>query len=80
MSEVRYAQTYKDGVLIGKEPYEVSSEELEREAQEAKINELVAKSSRTSAENSQLIDLLASKLGYELPKEKVIKAKLGVDL
>ena len=76
MPETRYheAKTYKNGELIEEEsiPYEVSDEELEREAQEARIKELVAKSSRTSAENSQLINLLASKLGYELPKKKAL--------
>ena len=71
MPEIRYTEIYKNGFLITREPYEVSDEELAQEAQEARIVKLVAKSSRTSAENSQLIDLLASKLGYELPKEKI---------
>jgi len=72
MPEIRYTEIYKNGFLITREPYEVSDEELAQEAQEARIVKLVAKLSRTSAEDSQLIDLLASKLGYELPKKKII--------
>lgn len=70
MPEIRYVEVFKDGKLVEKEPYKVSDEELEREAQEIRIKELIAKSSRTSAENSQLINLLASRLGYELPKKR----------
>lgn len=70
MPEIRYVEVFKDGKLVEKEPYKVSDEELEREAQEIRIKELIAKSSRTSAENSQLINLLAGRLGYELPKKR----------
>jgi len=40
MPETRYVEVYKDGVLIDKEPYEVSDEQLEREAAERTIAEL----------------------------------------
>jgi hypothetical protein len=42
MPETRYVEVYKDGKLIDKEPYEVSDEQLEREAAERIIAELSA--------------------------------------
>ncbi len=84
MPETRYAEeyTYPEGMKaedkipanaqIKQIPYEVSDEQLAQEAQEAKVIELVAKPIRTTSESNQLIDLLASKLGYELSESKQI--------
>ena len=41
MPETRYTEVYKDGVLIDKEPYEVSDEELEEEANKKILNDLL---------------------------------------
>jgi hypothetical protein len=70
MSETRYIEVYRDGKLINKEPYEVSDEELEREARQAKIKELLDKPVRANAENTRLIDLLAAHQGFSLPASK----------
>ena len=40
MPETRYVEVYKDGVLIDKEPYEVSDEQLELEAAEKTLDDL----------------------------------------
>lgn len=40
MPEIRYVETYKDGKLVDKEPYEVSDEQLERESAEKDLSEL----------------------------------------
>ncbi len=71
--ETRYIEVYKDGKLIKQEPYEVSDEQLEREARQVKIKELVDKPIRTNAENTQLIDLLAAKQGFSLPAGKNVR-------
>ena len=39
MPETRYVETYKDGVLISSEPYEVSDEELHKEALAQEMND-----------------------------------------
>ena len=39
--ETRYIETYKDGVLIEKEPYEVSDEQLEQEADEKLLQDIL---------------------------------------
>ena len=45
MPEQRYIETYDgQGNLIDKEPYEVSDEELAREADEARLREILAMS------------------------------------
>lgn len=43
MPETRYAEVYKDGKLLNKEPYQVSDEQLAREEAEQVIGELSAK-------------------------------------
>jgi len=43
MPETRYEEVYKDGELVSQEPYQVSDEQLEREAAERVIGELSAK-------------------------------------
>ncbi len=68
--ETRYIEVYKDGKLIRQEPYEVSDEQLEQEARQAKIKELLDKPIRTNAENARLIDLLAAHQGFSLPASK----------
>ncbi len=68
--ETRYIEVYKDGKLIKQEPYEVSDEQLEQEARQAKIKDLLDKPVRTNAENTRLIDLLASHQGFNLPASK----------
>jgi hypothetical protein len=73
MSETRYIEVYTDGKLINKEPYEVSDEELEREARQVKIKELLDKPVRTNAENTRLIDLLAAHQGFSLPASKNVR-------
>lgn len=73
MPETRYMEGYKDGKLVATEPYEVSDEELEEEARQEKIAELVAKTTRTNAQNTQLIDLLAARSGVTLPQAKNVK-------
>ncbi|MCK4698042.1 MAG: hypothetical protein KAT53_07050 [Dehalococcoidia bacterium] len=70
MPETRYIEVYRDGKLINKEPYEVSDEELEREARQVKIKEFLDKPVRTNAENTRLIDLLAAHQGFSLPASK----------
>ncbi len=62
------------GTLVFDWPKLPTAEELAEEAKEAKIVELIAKPSRTTKESNQLIDLLANKLGYELPESKQITA------
>ncbi len=37
MPETRYTEVYKDGVLIDREPYQVSDEELAEEVERAAI-------------------------------------------
>lgn len=71
--ETRYVDVFKDGKLIKQEPYEVSDAELEREARQAKIEELVDKPIRTNAENTRLIDLLAARQGFMLPVGKNVR-------
>jgi len=71
--ETRYIEVYKDGKLIKQEPYEVSDEQLEREARQAKIKELLDKPIRTNAENTRLIDLLAAHQGFSLPASKNVR-------
>ena len=71
--ETRYIEVYKDGKLIKQEPYEVSDEQLEREARQAKIKELLDKPIRTNTENTQLIDLLAAHQGFSLPASKNVR-------
>ncbi len=73
--ETRYIEVYKDGKLIKQEPYEVSDEQLEREARQVKIKELLDKPTRTNAENTQLIDPLAAHQGFSLPARK--NARIG---
>ena len=68
--ETRYTEVYKGGKLVNKEPYEVSDEQLEQEARQAKIKELLDKPIRTNAENARLIDLLAAHQGFSLPVSK----------
>ena len=74
MPETRYIEEYKDGKLIAKVPYQVPDEQLEDEAREDKIKELVAKTTRTNAQNTQLLDLLAARSGITLPQAKNVKA------
>ena len=38
MPETRYTELYQDGVLVGKEPYEVSDEQLYQEQLAAEFN------------------------------------------
>ena len=73
MPETRYIEVYRDGKLVNKEPYEVSDEEMEREARQAKIKELLDKPVRANAENAQLIDLLAAHQGFSLPASKNVR-------
>jgi len=74
MPETRYTEEYKDGKLIAKVPYQVTDDELEEEAREEKVKELVAKTTRTNAQNTQLVDLLAARAGIALPPAKSIRA------
>jgi len=74
MPETRYIEEYKDGKLVRKVPYQVSDETLEEEAREQKIAELVARATRTNAENTHLVDLLAARSGVVLPQAKSIRA------
>ena len=71
--ETRYTEVYKGGKLIKQEPYEVSDEQLEQEARQAKIKELLDKPIRTNAENTRLIDLLAAHQGFGLSASKNVK-------
>lgn len=71
--ETRYTEVYKGGKLIKQEPYEVSDEQLEQEARQAKIKELLDKPMRTNAENARLIDLLAARQGFSLPAGKNVR-------
>lgn len=71
--ETRYTEVYKGGKLVNKEPYEVSDEQLEQEARQAKIKELLDKPIRTNAENTRLIDLLAAHQGFSLPAGKNVR-------
>ena len=74
MPETRFIEEYKDGKLVRKVPYQVSDDELEEEAREQKIAELVAKTTRTNAQNTQLVDLLAARAGIALPQAKSVRA------
>ena len=74
MPETRFIEEYQDGKLVRKVPYQVSDDELEEEAREQKIAELVAKTTRTNAQNTQLLDLLAARAGITLPPAKSIRA------
>ena len=73
MPETRYIETYaypkgmaaKDklpaNATITREPYEVSDERLEQEAEDARCEELANKSSRSSKEASELLTLIAKR-------------------
>jgi len=41
MPETRYIEEYKDGKLVNRIPYEVSDEELQVEADEARLKEIL---------------------------------------
>lgn len=68
MPETRYNEIYKDGVLITKEPYEVSDEELAEEAEQATCEEYLGHSPDviTPPEIWFLLRCLAKKLGYKV--------------
>ena len=74
MPETRYTEEYQDGKLVRKLPYQVTDDELEEEAREEKVKELVARATRTNAQNTQLVDLLAARAGITLPQAKNVRA------
>lgn len=41
MPETRYIEEYKDGKLVNRIPYEVSDEDLQKEADEARLKEIL---------------------------------------
>ncbi len=41
MPETRYIEEYKDGKLVNRIPYEVSDEDLQEEADEARLREIL---------------------------------------
>jgi len=61
MPETRYVETYQDGKLVGREPYEVSDDELERESAEQVIRELSARADNevTMLEIARFVKALA---------------------
>ena len=61
MPVIRYAQIFKDGQLIGSEPYEVSDEELALENAEQVIKRLSVKADNemTTLEMAQFLKALA---------------------
>ena len=44
MPETRYIEEYKDGKLVNRIPYEVSDEELQEEADQARLKEILGMS------------------------------------
>ena len=63
------------GTLTFDLPAPKSAEELEEEARVTKLQDLINKPSRTNAENTQMLDLLAAKQGIELPVAKYVIKK-----
>jgi len=61
MPEIRYTKVYRDGKLVGREPYEVSDDELERESAEQVIRELSARADNevTMLEIARFVKALA---------------------
>ena len=67
MPETRYIETYEDGVLVSRTPYEVSDEQLYLESLEAECNSQHTKvlqainnwGSLTPAQKDQLLKFLA---------------------
>ena len=61
MPEIRYVEVYKDGELVSREPYQVSDEQLDREASEQVIEELSAKAASeiTAPEMAEFLKALA---------------------
>lgn len=68
MPETRYSEVYEQGTgqLISYEPYEVSDEQLQQEADEARATEILATSPSaiTMPEIWQLLRILARRAGF----------------
>lgn len=66
MPETRYIIVYKDGVEVNRIPYEVSDEELQAEADEARLREIasMAHSAIKVPLLAEGFKLLCKKLGY----------------
>ena len=66
MPETRYVETYQDGVLIDKEPYEVSDEQLQDEADTARLKEICAMAHSAIPLPSlvEAVAIICKKLGY----------------
>lgn len=80
MPETRYVEEFKDGELVNSIPYQMSDDDLELEAREKKIQELLDIEKRSTEEDSQLIDLLADRNGFSLPKTKKVKKVTVVEI
>ena len=63
MPEIRYIEIYRDGVLVRKEPYEISDEQLAMEALEKVARGLVNRPVLTIPELTDLVKYLMSKVG-----------------
>lgn len=68
MPETRYAEEYRDGKLVRREPYEVSDEELAQEQEDATCEEYLHHSPDVITQPQMwfLIRALAKELGYRV--------------